>query len=880
MTSWVRKSRVGWVAAALVLGASLTACGSEGDKSPPIVEATGGSDDGASPVGVGGEHTDSPDVGEGGSDSPTTPGELVCSKDDDCTTREKPVCDQVQGCVACQYDWDCPKNHRCNDNQCFEKQACATNTDCSKDAAHSVCDAVQQLCVACRENADCGDGKRCEASECVTFEACTNSRDCTGGKVCSRDVGACVTCVVDGDCGDGSACVQNACVPTCKTDKECLGIGKLCDQHVGRCVECLAHQDCPTQYFCAADGHCSLDVCEKDQARCNGDHSLGTCSAVGDAFVDTTCAADTLCVEDGTTASCTPLACAPGGSVCAEKGDVVEHCSEDGLSVESKEPCGKGQVCAQGACVDVVCAPGTASCDGKKLSVCNESGTAQPVTVTCSNYEVCDVDTASCKPRACSPQAAVCDGNVATHCALDGSGPSKNDGQDCAADGRACYDGACYPVVCTDPYVCEDGILKKCSYNGIELETVSNCKFQALCDAVAGKCITPTCTPGAFTCDGNVATRCKADGSGYAEGGTDCSKSNEVCDSGGCLAKSCTAGSTFCQGGNPQKCSPSGATYEPTDVCYGYEYCSATSSTCLEDKCTADAAVCNGNVATKCASDGSGPVAGGTDCAATGKVCQDGACLAVVCTAGAKTCQGEAVYTCNANGTGTTLYDSCSLNEYCNAAQTPVCAPDICTAGSLGCNGEVISTCGSNGGSWTNPGTNCKATNKVCILGGTCAAEEVATQGSTTYSTRTASNTTILSAFQALTSRKLTKLETYASFNGLQKVTWVVYEKRNNTEAYDLVYQKVTAQTMPTLGFLTSPALDLTLKEGKTYAVGVHIAGSAAVAYTYSSIPAKASFMTGSFAAVVSDVSQPSSSITAYSDYYYRYLRITTAVAP
>lgn len=866
-----------WVVAGLMALGSL-GCGSDSSGTTPGA--------GGDLANAGATGSDDPDANEGGAGSPVTPGDLVCKQDDDCTTREKPVCDQVVGCVACQYDWDCPAGHRCSDNECFEKQACTTNADCTRDALHTVCDAVQELCVGCREDAECGDGRRCEASECVTFEACTNSRDCSNGKVCNRSVGACVSCVVDGDCGPGSACVNSACVPTCTSDKDCLGVGMLCNQQVNRCVECLGHQDCPSQYFCAENGHCSLDVCEPGQTRCENEHELQTCTEAGDGYVPSTCGSDTRCVEDddGTTASCEPLACSPGISTCSADGAAVQHCSADGLSVESTEPCAQSEICWSGACKTVVCTPNEHTCEEGRLYACDASGSATSLVKTCPYYQVCSAEAGDCVSPECNRGQPLCNGNVATVCSDDGLGPEPG-GEDCATTGKGCYGGACLPKLCSGSYVCDGSQLKYCENNGTQTRLAQDCQYASLCNAAGGLCMQPTCTPNAFVCNGNVATRCKADGSGYETGGVDCSADGQVCDGGGCLAKSCTAGAWFCLGGSPQQCSATGATYTPSDTCSAYEFCTDGVGYCQYDVCDAGAPVCSGNLATTCKSDGSGAVAGGTDCAATQQICEAGACKPVVCQAGAKTCQGDAVYTCNANGASTSLSQNCSASQFCDASSgTAQCTADICTASSLGCNDEVISTCGANGGSWINPGTSCKASGQVCIAGGTCAAEEVSTQGLTT-SLGYNSGYTYLSGFNVLTSRRLTKLETYASFAGLQKLTWVVYEKRSGGSNYDLVYQRVTSQTMATAGYIASPALDFKLEKGKSYALGVHITGDARVGYVYSTATtyvAKGGFLAGANSPYPSSyyTTSPAPSLTLGIDYTRYFVRFTTVVAP
>jgi hypothetical protein len=832
----------------------------------------GGESDG--PLGTSGE---GPSGNAAGMPS-VTPGDLVCKGDDDCTSPQKPVCDQVLGCVACQYDWDCPANHRCRDNACFEKKPCSDNANCSSDALHPVCDAVQQLCVGCREDADCGEGKRCEASECVAFEACTNSRDCTIGKVCDKLFGACVACVVDGDCGDGSACVKNACVPTCASDKDCLGVGKLCDQSVKRCVECLGHADCPAQYFCGQSNACTLDVCQPGQTRCETQHQLATCSEIGDAFVLASCGADSACVEEGQAASCTPLVCTPDQRSCSDDGAAVVTCSADGLSVASSEPCEQGKACNDGQCVDVVCTPDAASCQGNHLYKCNENGTSEQLVKSCFGQfgSTCDAELGDCRDNVCHPGTPVCDGDVATQCAEDGQGPQPN-GTDCAASNDTCFDGECQDVVCTGDFVCSGGVLQRCLNHGTYLQYQSDCAFESLCDAEAGKCITPTCEPGAFVCNGNVATRCKADGSGYVAGGTDCGAKDLACDGGGCLSKVCTPGAAFCAGGNPQKCSTSGAQYVPSDICSSGEYCAEGSQFCLLDKCSANSAVCNGTVVTTCKSDGSGPMPGGTDCAATQQTCEEGACVSVVCTPGALSCEGDAIYRCNDSGTGSSLWEYCSFGTYCDASgETATCATDLCQAGSLGCDGEVISTCGDNGGSWTSPGQNCASDNQVCILGGSCAEEEIAAQAGA-YFSETRESSTLYAAFRTLTSRKLTELSFQASIKGLQKVTWLVYEKRVGSSTHDLVYQLVTTRTMPTAGVISSPALDFVFEQGKSYAVGVHVSGPASVAYYYSE-PAAASFLTDAGGGYAGGGAQPDTTLVPNNAFYVPYLTFTTTL--
>jgi hypothetical protein len=157
----------------------------------------------------------------------------------------------------------------------------------------------------------------------------------------------------------------------------------------------------------------------------------------------------------------------------------------------------------------------------------------------------------------------------------------------------------------------------------------------------------------------------------------------------------------------------------------------------------------------------------------------------------------------------------------------------------------------------------------------------VTVQGSA-QSTTTYPSTTQLAGFRVTTPRKLNQLEVYASVAGVQKFSWVVYQKRTGSSAFDLVYQKVTAQATSGAGFVSSGALSYTLAAGKTYAVGAHITGSALVGYVYTSPGfglAQAGFIAAPFAATFSDGTQPSAAITPYVDSYNKsYIRCTTAL--
>jgi hypothetical protein len=58
------------------------------------------------------------------------------------------------------------------------------------------------------------------------------------------------------------------------------------------------------------------------------------------------------------------------------------------------------------------------------------------------------------------------------------------------------------------------------------------------CDPVKAACTTMLCKPGEPACRDDVLSTCKADGSGAAAGGTDCTSSGQMCIAGACLSQS------------------------------------------------------------------------------------------------------------------------------------------------------------------------------------------------------------------------------------------------------------------------------------------------------------------------------------------------------
>ncbi|MFO0686593.1 MAG: hypothetical protein U0234_31320 [Sandaracinus sp.] len=135
--------------------------------------------------------------------------------------------------------------------------------------------------------------------------SCRSSRDCSGvGLVCDPASSTCVECVADVDCLEASTvCRATHCVPvtTCRSSRECPN--QVCDTALGYCVDCLTDVDCPT------DQVCESATCVVPPTACTSDRQ---CSGMGQVC-DTAAAICVDCVRDAD--------CIAGGSC------VQRHCA-------------------------------------------------------------------------------------------------------------------------------------------------------------------------------------------------------------------------------------------------------------------------------------------------------------------------------------------------------------------------------------------------------------------------------------------------------------------------------------------------------------------------------------------------------------------------
>lgn len=108
--------------------------------------------------------------------------------------------------------------------------------------------------------------------------------------------------------------------------------------------------------------------------------------------------------------------CQPNEQLCEPGGQLLVRCLPDGSGYQAIQDCrGSGQICSNGACRNLVCAPRSVFCDGDALRVCNDDGLGSFLVQTCSNGLFCDSASLSCQPL-CNPNTADCNGGSADGC--------------------------------------------------------------------------------------------------------------------------------------------------------------------------------------------------------------------------------------------------------------------------------------------------------------------------------------------------------------------------------------------------------------------------------------------------------------------------------
>ncbi|MGC4087108.1 MAG: hypothetical protein QM756_04230 [Polyangiaceae bacterium] len=519
--------------------------------------------------------------------------------------------------------------------------------------------------------------------------------------------------MTDEHCGAREACKSNQCRARCKTSADCSGTEGLCDAH-GLCAQCLTNADCPAVYHCAADGACALDVCQAgSMCSANGD-ALLTCSASGDAFETSECGVRERCDASGP--MCVALTCEPGARACDDTGRYARLCSADGLSFAEQLDCTEsGQVCSAGACIERACQPGAQRClDATTRVRCDDLGLAEAPEETCAETQYCDAVSVSCVERLCEPRSQECQGEVVMLCNDDGTAWQR--GSNCGSQKQLCWNGACSPRACTEPFTCVDGKSYECAENSTRLRLADNCSQGGrFCDPASGQCQAAVCTPGAAMCSGEWVTTCDEEGSGPSLDGIDCTRTMQLCWAGDCKPSVCSD-AFRCDADQLYRCADHGTKLVLEQTCEAGSVCDAELGACRLQSCDPLQPACDGNVATRCNATGLSYEGARSDCTKQGLLCAEGECRAPFCTPDVAYCDSGELRMCGPSGASSKLLDTCLASEYCDPSQ-PQCLPDACSASAPVCAGTRATQCLADGSGPAAGGTDCATTQQACERG-------------------------------------------------------------------------------------------------------------------------------------------------------------------
>lgn len=313
-------------------------------------------------------------------------------------------------------------------------------------------------------------------------------------------------------------------------------------------------------------------------------------------------------------------------------------------------------------------------------------------------------------PELCEPVGRSCDGPSVRVCDQDGHSTIEKT----CLPSEVCSEGDCRPIVCVpDSEFCKDRAIRKCGADGTSSSPVRTCLASEFCredDGVVG-CSATACTPNELLCVGDVATACRADGSGAKPGGKDCSASSRLCSDGQCVDPTCTPGEKLCEHDDVYLCVGGGIKSVLFTDCSASEVCDPSLAACRTRICEPGYLGCDATRTAKCNSLGTGWEQSGVDCAATDQVCKQGACRPRVCTPNAQFCKDGSVYQCDADGIASTLREACNSNYYhCVSyagSSYAYCGYNSCMPGTPVCNGNLLSTCAADGSGALPGGTDC-----------------------------------------------------------------------------------------------------------------------------------------------------------------------------
>jgi hypothetical protein len=546
-----------------------------------------------------------PDAGAPGCADRCPPGARRCGP-----TGALQLCADLTGDGFAEWGGDvtCPGGSVCVEGACEAvcQHACAPGEAvCGADGPRVCGDADGDGCrelgpaLPCRGTDRC-DGGRCVPADQPCEDACTTADGRTCGPDGVRRCGdfdddACLEWSVSTPCPVGTTCRgEGECVPDCADAcavgaARCEGAGFVtCGNHdadvcleFGPVTPCAADERCDDG-ACVPAGQACDDACDENgQAVCTADgagfrvcgqYDADPCRELSDVAP---CGATRTCEAGACVALCDDT-CAPGARRCRPEG--LEACgnfdADPCLEWGAPLPCGAGQRCDDGACVDDpgvcedACAEGVTRCGAGGVEACAdvdddpclEWGAVTP----CPGGERCEAGAcvADCVD-ACAAGEVTCAGAGVATCGEFDADPCLEFGPpEACPEGQSCSEGACR-AECVDE--CAEGAVE-CSGDGLGFRRCGDFDEDACRDWSSPTpcgprevCAEGACAPVCVDACAADARRCLAEGyevcGDFDEdpcleygGGASCAM-GEACVDGACAADcedDCAAGATRC----------------------------------------------------------------------------------------------------------------------------------------------------------------------------------------------------------------------------------------------------------------------------------------------------------------------------------------------
>jgi len=363
------------------------------------------------------------------------------------------------------------------------------------------------------------------------------------------------------------------------------------------------------------------------------------------------------------------------------------------------------------------CEPGSFSCDGAALQLCEPTRELRTVRV-CSSPELCCALPESCagQPGCLAPVCVSgerrCQGDVLEECNAGQTGFVQLDRCPSAQQCNATL-GRCTDEPCNAPerqQQCNGPQLEQCLPGSGWIPT-DTCATSGLCDPSADTCAASDCRiggpaspPSPYQCVGGNLLRCNDAQTGWEHVETCLNPSNcnaliealagdphaeamttEQLESLGCSPPACAPGRYQCDGAVLNLCGINRTGYlDRIATCQTARHCDARGGRCLDSPCVLGQTQCSGDDFQICAEQGW----------VTQRTCSRGApcdpaqgCLPTLCEPNEYRCEGLVLQRCNVERTGWIPVQTCSGAGSCNVA-TKRCDIPACQAGEVHCTPE------------------------------------------------------------------------------------------------------------------------------------------------------------------------------------------------